>query len=100
MNSLGTFTLVLGIVLFVLSVRAERPKRSPQSWRDGLWGRELELRKRQPLFPEPSDLLEDGKLQQEYKNQVAVTKMAYPQFIGKEKTDFGLARLQNRNDEE
>ena len=100
MKSLGTFTLVIGIVLLVLSVRAERSKRSPQSWRDGLWGRELELRKRQRLYTEPSDLLEDVEPQQEYKNQVGVNKMAYPEFIGSEKNDLGLSRLQNRNDEE
>ena len=100
MKSLVTFALVIGIVLLVLSVRAERSKRSPQAWRDGLWGRELKLRKRQGSYAEPSDLLEDGEPQQEYKNQVGANKMAYPQFIGSEKNDFGLSRLQNRNDEE
>ena len=90
----------LGIALVVLPVSAERSKRTPQGWRDGLWGRELKIynRKNQDTSTVP-DLLEDNNSQYVNKNEPPVSKMVYPPFIGSQRTAVGFLRIQNRKNQ-
>ncbi|CAB3977604.1 Hypothetical predicted protein [Paramuricea clavata] len=110
-----TMKIFFCLALIIVSVCGERARR--QSWRDGLWGRELELENaRRKDMAAVSNLFKDEQSNTHYKsvpasetrqddrlnlrNEVQDPQMPpFPQVIGQERSKFEFLRYPKQRQE-